>query len=191
MNQGSLNDQLRAHVEKFWINNRKREFVWKTGPISNVYKNFSVMEIEPSKQQEEWVYITIGASQFHSPNHERLEFFILSPTQDKIHIDTLAMLANFHTDLRYGGVHLGRVIEIGRPWMNNSLCEYFLVSLPYTMGEKFELFEKDIYKIRFLWLLPITPAEAQYVSIYGQEALENKLEENSVDYLNPQRKSVV
>ncbi len=185
------NEKSRLHIDKFWHNNKKKEFVWKTGPISQAYKNFSVMEIEPIEKQEEWVYITLGASELHSPNHERLEFFILSPTQDKIHIDTLAMLANFHADFSYGGVYLGRVIEIGRPWMNNSSCEYFLVSLPYATGKEFELFENDLYKIRFLWLLPITYSESMYALKYGQERLEYKLEEMSVDYLNPQRKSVV
>jgi hypothetical protein len=185
------NKKSRLHIEKFWHNNKKKEFVWKTGPISKAYKNFSVMEIEPLEKQEEWVYITIGASELHSPNHERLEFFILSPVQDKIHIDTLAMLANFHADFSYGGIYLGRVIEIGRPWMNNSSCEYFLVSLPYTIGKKFEHLQTDQFRIRFLWLLPITKNEADYIRKYNQEKLEEAFEKAEIEYLNPNRSSVV
>jgi hypothetical protein len=182
---------LKSHIQNFWQKNNKREFFWRSGPISRAYNNFCVLQIEPEKHENQWVYITLGASEIHSSNHEHLEFFILSPKEYPPHIDTLAMVANFHADPQYGGIYLGKVINIGRSWMEDSICKYFLVSLPYTIGEKFEYLQTDKLRIRFLWLLPITKNEVDYLLKYGQEKLEEEFEKAEIEYLNPNRPSVV
>ena len=43
----------------------------------------------------------------------------------------------------------------------------------------------------FAWLIPITANERDYKKEYGVEALETLFEENSLDYLNPLRASLV
>jgi hypothetical protein len=100
------------------------------------------------------------------------------------------MVANFHADPRYG-VWLGKTINIGRPWMDGSNCDHLLVSLPYTLGKDFEWCSVGEFAIRFLWLLPITAAEAEFLSLHGQEALEQKFDESGFNIYDSHRASIV
>jgi hypothetical protein len=183
-------DLIRGHIDQFWPSTKKTEFSWKSSPISKNLPNFSVCQIEPNSPDGEWVYITIGLSDVHSPNNEHIELFILSPNKDATHTDTLAMVANFHADPKYG-VYLGKTVNIGRPWMRKATCDYFLVSLPYSVEPKFEWLRIENTATRFLWLLPITSAEARYADKFGLDALEKKFEEQGIEYLNPIRPSAV
>lgn len=44
--------------------------------------------------------------------------------------------------------------------------------------------------VRFLWLVPITAAEANVVRTQGLEVLERLLEESNVDVMSPKRLSL-
>ena len=160
---------IRNHLDQFWPKRAKRDFVWIAGPAQRVLPDFRVCRIESSTPTDGWVYVSLGISKIHSPDH--MEFFILSPIEDPIHVENLAMVAYFHADPCYG-VHLGKIINIGRAWMNGATCDQFLVSLPYPLGPGFEWCNIGDMKIRFLWLLPITAAEAEFMRAHGQEALE-------------------
>ena len=190
MEKTKFSHLARLHIEKFWPSSNKREFVWDSGPIRKWFSDFSVCQIEPAKPDDEWVYITMGASEIHAPNNQHVEFFVLSAREEPMLVDTMAMLANLHANPEHS-LCLGKMINIGRPWTRNSKCNHFLVSLPYTLGKDFEWFAKDEIKIRFLWLLPITLSEAEYARINGVEALEQKFEEKGVEYLDPNRQSVI
>jgi hypothetical protein len=45
--------------------------------------------------------------------------------------------------------------------------------------------------VQFLWLIPVTIEEVNYKKKEGLEALEQKFEENSFNYLDIYRRSVV
>lgn len=100
------------------------------------------------------------------------------------------MVANLHADARYR-LHLGKIINIGRPWIDGASCDHLLVSLPYLLGPKFEYLRVLDLSIRFLWLLPITQSEASYARTHGVEALESVFERTAFDTLDPTRNSVV
>ncbi|MFT3694726.1 MAG: suppressor of fused domain protein [Kofleriaceae bacterium] len=100
------------------------------------------------------------------------------------------MVATFHADLRYGGAPVGKILEIGRPWVRHSTCDHILVSLPYTIGPEFEYVSREP-PFRIAWLLPITSAEAAFGRANGIEALEQAFEEAAIDTLDSRRASVV
>lgn len=179
-----------GHIDKFWTNSEKNEFSWVSDQLNRIPPGFFVCQIRPDRQDNMWLYLTVGLSQTHTKNNEHIEFFILSPKEDSIHIETLTMLASFHADPNYG-VYLGKVINIGRPWLEKSICTYFLTSLPYPFGPDFEWIKMGEGNIRILWLLPITPNEAQFVQLHGQDRLEKKFEELEINFLDPDRPSVV
>lgn len=181
---------VRSHIKQFWPNSKTREFVWKSGPIGRLFSDFAVCQIEPTDVNSDWVYVSVGASEIHTLDNEHIEFFILSANQDATLIDTIAMIANLHADSKQS-LHLGKIINIGRPWLGDSKCDHFLVSLPYTMSKNFEWFSRNEIKIRFLWLLPITSSEAQYARMHRAEALEERFEEKGIEYLDPNRISAV
>jgi hypothetical protein len=185
-----VDEAVRRHVRAHWPRNAVEPFVWTIGPIRQTLPDFEVQRVRSNHRGEPWVYVTTGAWDARKPDKHGFEFFLQSPEEDPIHVETLAMVANFHADPKYG-VGLGDVIEIGRPWMDESLCDRLLVSLPYPYGPDFEHCVIGDHHIRFLWLLPISASEAQYLRANGQEALERKFEEAGINAVDPRRVSVV
>jgi hypothetical protein len=115
---------------------------------------------------------------------------ILSPVEDAIHVETLAMVGHYHANPTYR-LNVGATINVGRPWMDGASCARFLVSLPYFAGPKLELCDLSDRRIRFLWLLPITDGEWVFLKAHRQEELEQRLEEAAIDPLDRTRKSLV
>lgn len=180
---------IKGHLDAAWPNRTVEPFVWTLGSMS---PNFQVFRIAPSKPDEPWVYVSCGAWQAETREDPRYEFFLLSPHESPSHVETVAMLAKFHLSGDFG-VEPAKIVDIGRPWMDDATCDHLLVSIPYPLGPKFEYLKvpNSSVRIRFLWLLPITSDEAKFARDYGVEALEKKIETAAVNYLDKRRKSVV
>jgi len=86
---------------------------------------------------------------------------------------------------------LGHTVNFGRPWLNDSLCEYGLISLPYLDGPSLENLKKGNMTIRCLWLIPITKSEVEFKKQYGLDLLEEQFEKTQFNYLDINRRSVV
>ena len=183
---------IRRHLEVVWPERDIVSFEWMLGPINKSISDFKVFRIAPSKSSEPWAYVSCGAWQAETQGKDRYEFFLLSSTESPSHVETLAMLANFHAE---GGheVQPAKIIDIGRPWMDGATCDHLLVSLPYPIGPRFEYLHvsNSTIDLRFLWLMPITADEAAFAKNHGIEALEQQFEKIGVDYLNPRRPSVL
>jgi hypothetical protein len=180
----------RAHVRGFWSTRQHEEFVWARGPIAKTLPEFRVDRVAPERPQDPWVYATVGAWEATPDDDHGIEFVLLSPTESALHVELLAMVTNLHADRRYR-LHLGSTIDIGRPWLDDSPADHLLVSLPYPFGPKLELCVVGERHIRYLWLVPITGAEAALARRDGVEALEALLDTDNVDVVDPNRVSVV
>lgn len=178
---------IRRHLAAVWPDQAQQEFTWELGSIGNQLPGFRVRRIAPSKPDEPWIYLTVGAWQATSDGHD-LEFFLLSPTESPRHVETLAMLTSFHAQYR---LSVGRTVAIGRPWLDRSAADHLLVSLPYPFGPRLEHCELPDRHVRFLWLVPITAAEAGYARQLGTEALEQLLEDSGADLLAADRRSLL
>jgi len=99
------------------------------------------------------------------------------------------MVANLHADARYR-LKVGSTVSIGRPWMEGAVADHLLVSLPYPYGPALERCELGERHIRYLWLVPITAAEANLARSQGLEALERLLERGDVNVVSPKRRSL-
>lgn len=183
-----VREAVRRHVEAFWPGHPQEEFVWTLGPIEDRLPGFRVRRVAPVKRPDPWVYVTVGAA--NATDGDGMEFFILSPSESPEHVETLAMVANFHADSRYR-LSFGRIINIGRPWMEGSVADHLLVSLPYSYGPSLEHCEAPGRHVQVLWLVPITAAEARYAQQQGLEALEQLLEQSGVDVITQHRPSLV
>ena len=124
----------------------------------------------------------------HQPDAPPIELHLFSPEQTEAHVELLTAMAYYHLTRDY--LDLGHTVNFGRPWFPKSKCDHGLISLPYLDGPKLEWLDAGLRKIRFLWLIPITPAELQFKKVEGLEALEEKFEESNFNYLNPWRASV-
>jgi hypothetical protein len=179
----------RSHLDGFWPDRVHEEFVWTLGPIGRSLPRFRVRRIAPAKRRDPWVYVTVGAWEATADDAHGTEFFLLSPSEDARHVELLSMVANFHADARYR-LTVGSTMNIGRPWMDGSVADHLLVSLPYPYGPALELCQLRERHVRFLWLVPITAAEANLVRGQGLEALERLLEQSKVDVISPKRRSL-
>jgi hypothetical protein len=180
---------VREHLASVWPGRRREEFVWTLGPIVATLPSFRVMRIAPAAAVEPWVYASVGAWQADRYGSQPIEFFLLAPAESPLHVELLAMVANLHADPTHR-IGLGSALEIGRPWIEGSLATHLLVSLPLPFGPRLEWLHTGGRHIRFLWLVPITDAEADLVRTQGLDALEVRLESSDVNLVDPNRASV-
>jgi hypothetical protein len=185
-------ENIQSHINRFWPERHKETFTWTLGPIGDVLPDFVVCRVAPQSRQEPWVYVTMGASTVDVGGDYSVEFILLAPDEDALHVETLAMVAHFHATVERK-LDLGHIVKIGRPWLGGSACDHLLVSLPYPFGPKLEWFcdTTEQKNTRFLWLLPITASEASYARASGVESLEQRFDQGAIDYVDPERTAVV
>lgn len=181
---------MRAHLAQAWPGHEIEAFIWDLGPIRRRVPDFRVCRISPVDASEPWVYVSSGAWQVGPEAVPALEFLILSPREDPIHVETLAMVAYFHADPQYG-LDIGRTVTIGRPWLDGSSADRLYVSRPYPYGSDLEYCAAADRLVRFCWLVPITAAEERFIVERGAVAFEEKLESSEVNVIAVNRPSVV
>lgn len=177
------NKSVRLHLESFWPDRKIKAMTWNSGRILEEMPDFRIFCVEPPEHENfPWVYVSSGMGEMINQ-----EFFIISPYETPEHVEALAMLAS--VCFNYGGAHLnlGNVVEIGRPWLENSNLENFLISLPYPYGKKLEYMDN----VRFMWLLPITNEEKDFLKDHSAEELEALFDREEIDYLAQSRRSAV
>ncbi len=184
----TLAEDITNHYVSCW-GSRPIVKKWDKGPVWELPPSFCVLEFPPTAMRNLWTYVTCEMSQ--PLDDEPLELHLFSPVQSDRHVELLTAIAHYHRTEQFLG--LGHTVNFGRPWLNESKCEYGLISLPYLDGPRLEEFHTDKSKhmIRFLWLVPITARERDYKKSHGLEALEERLERDSFDYADPHRSSVV
>lgn len=185
----STHSLLRKHLEQFWPDKVMSEEYWEEGPIVEAIPDFRVVRLAPRTEKGLWVYCSSGVSAISVHHHKGFEFFILSPVESTLHVETLAMLSYFHLDR--GFLTPGTTVSIGRPWLEESSCDHLLISLPYPYGPELEKMHTSEGIVRILWALPITAREAAFAELKGVEALETLFDRQQLNYLSPKRPSVV
>jgi hypothetical protein len=174
---------LKQHLESIWGSSIVAKPI--PDPHGKMGKDFSVLAFPPSSKTSCWVYSTLGMST-DTPN-ALIELHILSNKKDATLVELLTVTASFHRNSTNLGLH--HTVNFGRPWQDDSRCNYGFISLPYLSGEALELFNFKDGHLHNLWLLPITESERNYKIENGWDALEQQFEECGFDYINPQRPS--
>jgi hypothetical protein len=146
------------HLRRFWPSHPVEDFTWDLGPIGEVLPRFRVRRVSPLGASDAWLYVSIGA--FEVATGQRVEFIIESPVETPRHVETLAMVAYLHATIGHP-LH-GRIVNIGRPWLDGAIADHFLVSHPYIFQEAAEWCRLNSEFVQFVWLVPITAREADY-----------------------------
>jgi Suppressor of fused protein (SUFU) len=161
---------------------------WPHGPVEAVRPQFRVQLYR--RAPGSFAFATRGMSA--PADASALELHVLvKPSQraearDAV-VELLAAAAHYHRTGQPLG--LGHTVDFGRGWVDGSDCSCGLVSLPYLDGPKLEWMEEP--RVRFLWLIPITPAERDFKREHGLEELERRFERARVDLLDPRRPPTV
>lgn len=180
-------EALHKHYEKYFDMRGNRKD-WLIGPREKLHPDFYVLEIAPNKVHSMWTYLTVGMS-LDRTDGNLIELFIFSPEQNDSIVELLTVNASFHRNK--APLNLHHTVNIGQPWLNDSICDHAFVSLPYLDNEDLEIFNYDNKSIHCYWLIPITEKERNFKIENGCEALEQLFEDNQLDYLNPKRNCLI
>lgn len=156
------------------------------GRIQTLPEGFRVAVFQPSPGERIFATCCMSLAE----EDYRLELHIRAsgiPSSEKELVVLLHAVASYHRADGQLGLH--HTVNFGQPWQPGSACTHGFISLPYLDGPELEWLEKP--EVRFLWLIPVTPAEVKFKKTQGVEALEERFEESQFNYLNPSRPSVV
>ena len=188
MNASGIRVLVQEHVERFFQGHTIEYLTWNRGPIKDVLPLFCVRVVTPGPKSDLWTYVSIGSARTVHPEASRLEFIILTPWETHRAVELLAMVAHRHTYDPLGKWH---TLPIGEPWVDNATCDTFFISPPYTFGVDLEICGLDDGHIHFLWLLPITQSEREFVKQHGVDALETAFEKAGMQYWRIDRHAIV
>jgi hypothetical protein len=153
------------------------------GPIAELPADFAVLRFPPRPGRTMWTYATRCMSQ--AADQAPLELHLFSPRADDGLAELLVVTAHYHRTGSALGLH--HSVDFGRPWLDDSICDHGLVSLPYLDGPPLENLVAASTAVRFLWLVPVTASELAYRRAHGTEALEARFEQARFNYLDPAR----
>lgn len=138
------------------------------------------------------MYVTSGCWAATQQRGHGLEFALAAACDDALNVESVTVNAFYHCGPVHQRLDGGHTVPIGRPWLDDSACDHFLVSLPYPFGPEFEVcrWGREAHA-RILWLLPITKAEKDFRRENGLDALEDLFDEHAIDPVDPERTSVV
>lgn len=182
--------QFVDHLERFWPDSAHDDLISARGTVERVLPGFRVRRIAPQSAGKPWVYATSGASRAVREGEQGAEYIVLAPAEDPVLVEMLAALATVNADPKKR-LGVGSIIALGRPWTGESDADHLLVLPPYPVGPGFEICELEDRRIVVLWLVPITPEEADYVRRRGYEAFEEILQQREVNVADPWRESAV
>jgi hypothetical protein len=80
---------------------------------------------------------------------------------------------------------------IGEGWVPTSPLDALLISVPYLWGPLLQHCQLKGRHIQVLWALPIYERERAFARAHGVDELEERFENQSLDYLDPFRQPVV
>lgn len=176
-------ESIQKHYESIWISGSTPRY-WRKGPIGQLNPDFTVLEFAPRHDRDMWTYATCCMS---SENDSRpVELHIFSSKQDPSLVELLTAIAYYH--INDSKLDLHHTVNFGRSWQDNSECTFGFISLPYLDGPDLE--DGLDKTVKFYWLIPVTEKEVELKKKYGIKELENKFEEEGLDYINPGRKSL-
>ncbi|MHC4879298.1 MAG: suppressor of fused domain protein [Planctomycetota bacterium] len=188
MAENCVHEIVQSHLETFFAGHAVEYFTWELGPTKTALPEFRVARFAPGPRSNLWVYASIGAAVTTHDDAGRVEFVLTCPHETPRAVELLAMFAHRHIFDPLGKWHL---MPVGEPWLDDSTCDVFLISLPYPFGPDLEICNLPDDHIHILWLLPITQAEREYCKQHGADALEAKFDDAGLEYWKLDRASVV
>jgi hypothetical protein len=187
-----LIDAVRAHAARIFPGRSLETLRWDEGGVVENLPEFAVVRVAPPVRVPgtAWIHLTAGASVAPLEDGYGLEFVLLTRTPEKLAAKLLAMVANLHADERYP-LSLGQTLEVGHGWLPGASADHLLVSLPTFFDPELEWLSDRTRNIRFIWLVPVTRAEAGFARKHGPLPLQEKLGAARVDVAALVRHSVV
>lgn len=187
-----LIDAVRAHASHIFPGRSLETLRWDEGGVVENLSELAVVRVSPEARASGalWIHLTAGASSAPMEDGYGLEFVLLTQAPEKLAVKLLSMVANLHADERYP-LSLGQTLEIGHGWLPGASAEHLLVALPTFFDPELEWLSDRTRNVRFIWLVPVTRAEAEFARKHGPILLQEKLGAARADVAALVRDSVV
>ena len=188
----SLIDAVRAHAARVFPGQRLETLYWDEGGIVANLPELAIVRVAPAAgaPAPSWIHLTAGASAAPMDDGYGLEFVLTTRAPEKLAAKLLAMVANLHADERYP-LSLGQTLEVGHGWLPGASADHLLVALPTVFDPELEWLSDRDRNVRFIWLVPITRAEAEFARKHGPVPLQERLGAARADVAALVRDSVV
>ena len=138
-----------------------------------------------------WTFATIGAWRATETESQGLEFVAVAKSESASILLHMAMIAYYHAGPPDNRLGVGHTVPIGEGWIEGSPLDAVLVALPYIWGSTLEHCDLGDRHVQVLWLIPIHESECVFMKSDGLDALEERFETESFDYVDPFRPAVV
>ncbi len=185
-----------VHYEKFF-----GQMTWPVmHPTDSKQPHIDIYQFAPTADRPYWVLITGGMSdlQQHIPNKfvgkiaPRAEILLYSAEPKPWMFNVLKRLAEMPFDDKTF-LHWWHTVPNGKRMTDEpSELTNFLFLPPCCEGAEFGTFHLGDDRVDFLWMMPITDGELNYMLKYGAEALEDLFEKaNMSPMIDEKRSSLV
>jgi hypothetical protein len=183
-----IHNAILGHYRSAFGVQKMEDIHWTPGPISSVLPD---LHIAKTRWRGMWVFATIGAWRATEESPNGLEFVAVARKDDASVLLRLGMIAYYQAGGPSFQLGVGHTVSIGEGWVAGSPLEAVLISLPYLWGPSLEHCQLSGHHVQVLWVIPIHESERAFAIAEGLDALEQRFEETSFDYLDPFRPSVV
>ncbi|MEZ5986957.1 MAG: suppressor of fused domain protein [Hyphomonas sp.] len=177
--------EITDHYRKVW-GAEPETCQFSAGPVDELPEGFTVVRFPPHGDREMWTYATVGMSVIS--DECPMELHLFSPHASPGLVEILYAVAHYNRNAHKLG--LAHTVNFGQPWIDESSCQYGLVSLPYLDGPGLETAQIFGREVNFYWLIPIAKSEVDFKKACGIQALEDAFERAQFNYLDPHRQSV-
>ena len=186
----SVHDLILEHYRGFWGAERLEDVHWTPGPLATRLPDFHFVKVRPESAGGMWTFASIRAWRATEREKHGIEFVSVARSESSSVLLHTAMAAYYHAGPPGQRLGAGHMVGIGEGWVEGSSLDALLVSVPYIWGPDLEHCQLPDRHIQVLWLIPIDEAERDFARRHGVDALEQRFEETSFDYLDPFRPSV-
>jgi hypothetical protein len=189
--EDSVHDQLLAHYRQVWPGREVTSVHWTPEHMATRLPDLHIAKVAPAQAEEAWVFATIGAWRATESEEHGLELVAAARSEAAAVMTHLGQLAYYHAGPPENRLGVGHTLRIGEGWVPSSPLDALLISLPYPWGPALEHCQLEGRHIQVLWAIPIHESERVFRGEHGLEALEQRFEDVSLDYLDPFRAPVI
>jgi hypothetical protein len=187
----SVHDELLAHYRRVWPDRNVTSVHWTPEHMATRLPDLHIAKVEPAQPGEAWVFATIGAWRATESTDHGLEFVAVARSEAAAVMTHLGQLAYYQAGPPENRLGVGHTLGIGEGWIPGSPLDALLISLPYLWGPSLEHCQLKGRHIQVLWVIPVYESERAFGREHGLDALEQRFEDLSLDYVDPFRKPVV
>lgn len=187
----TVHDQLFAHYERMWPERAVTSVHWTPEHMATRLPDLHIAKVAPAEPGQAWVFATIGAWRATESESHGLEFVAVARSEAAAVITHLGQLAYYHAGPPENRLGVGHTLSIGEGWVPDSPLDALLVTLPYLWGPALEHCQLPRRHIQVLWAIPIYESERIFRRENDLDALEQRFEDVSFDYLDPFRDPVI